>query len=837
MFRRNLCSSVCIGAAAFLTSAAMTFAGGECGPACGKANVECLTGAEFANSRIVGQLRGFPGGPGFCTAWIVAGPDCLITNDHCSPAIGDIVAFNYECTTCQGGECKPVDEYQVIEVVECNAAQDWCLFRVNGNVAALYGQATIDPSPAFVNMPIYEIHHAEGEKKGYDDGQVLALFQNVGCPGSIPEHSVSVIASQGASGSPVFRSDNHCVTAICNCGPPCAPGFVIPMSTAWPNIAAAIDNQTNCNYQLCGQVEPCGPGSGPCDQPNGTPGCNDVACCELICGQDPFCCDTEWDQICADAAIKQCAPPGPCGPGAGPCDQPNGTPGCDDVTCCELICAQDAFCCDTEWDQICADAAIKQCFGPCGPGAGPCDEPNGTPGCDDIACCQKVCAQDSFCCDTEWDQICANLAIDLCGLGTGACCLNGQCSIVTESECLNAGGEFFGVGSVCQPGLCNVCGPGAGPCDQANGTPGCDDVKCCELICAQDPFCCENTWDQICADSAIKQCFKEPTGACCVDNECVIATQADCFNAGGKYFGDGSACSPDLCAPPNPCGPGAGPCDIPNGTPGCDDVACCKLICSQDPFCCDVEWDQICADAAIEQCFAPTGACCVGSDCLEVTAPECADLGGDYFGDGTACTPDLCAVDPCNPLAGSCFEPNGTPGCDEIDCCQAVCDVDPFCCDVEWDQICVDAANDLCLAPPTGACCIDFECFIVTEEECGNAGGKYFGDGTDCAPGVCDEPFPCPGAGPCGQANGSPGCDEQECCELVCGKDPFCCDVEWDQICADAAVELCGACPCAWDLDGDCDVDSADLANLLAAWNQPFGPADLAALLAEWGCN
>ncbi|MCA9290507.1 MAG: hypothetical protein KDA25_05230, partial [Phycisphaerales bacterium] len=47
----------------------------------------------------------------------------------------------------------------------------------------------------------------------------------------------------------------------------------------------------------------------------------------------------------------------------------------------------------------------------------------------------------------------------------------------------------------------------------------------------------------------------------------------------------------------------------------------------------------------------------------------------------------------------------------------------------------------------------------------------------------------------------------------------------------------CGGCPCQWDLDGDCHVGPADLAILLAAWNQPYGPPDLAALLAEWGCS
>ena len=29
-------------------------------------------------------------------------------------------------------------------------------------------------------------------------------------------------------------------------------------------------------------------------------------------------------------------------------------------------------------------------------------------------------------------------------------------------------------------GPCPACGPGAGPCFEANGTPGCEDTECCE---------------------------------------------------------------------------------------------------------------------------------------------------------------------------------------------------------------------------------------------------------------------------------------------------------------------------------------------------------------------
>ncbi len=45
---------------------------------------------------------------------------------------------------------------------------------------------------------------------------------------------------------------------------------------------------------------------------------------------------------------------------------------------------------------------------------------------------------------------------------------------------------------------------------------------------------------------------------------------------------------------------------------------------------------------------------------------------------------------------GSCFGTSATPGCNNESCCHTVCFVDPFCCNAAWDSICVDQAFDLC---------------------------------------------------------------------------------------------------------------------------------------------
>ena len=49
-----------------------------------------------------------------------------------------------------------------------------------------------------------------------------------------------------------------------------------------------------------------------------------------------------------------------------------------------------------------------------------------------------------------------------------------------------------------------------------------------------------------------------------------------------------------------------------------------------------------------------------------------------------------------------CCVAGGGMGCDDIACQEAVCQADPFCCDVSWDSICAGEAGDLCAV--CGAC-------------------------------------------------------------------------------------------------------------------------------------
>ena len=90
----------------------------------------------------------------------------------------------------------------------------------------------------------------------------------------------------------------------------------------------------------------------------------------------------------------------------------------------------------------------------------------------------------------------------------------------------------------------------------------------------------------------------------------------------------------------------------------------------------------------------------------------------DSFGTGTV----RVSIDPFDPACLSsdepCFTSHVTPGCADAICCDAVCAIDAYCCEVEWDVNCFDAAGSVCAG--LGACCtLDGPCLeMAPEAEC-----------------------------------------------------------------------------------------------------------------------
>jgi hypothetical protein len=110
------------------------------------------------------------------------------------------------------------------------------------------------------------------------------------------------------------------------------------------------------------------------------------------------------------------------------------------------------------------------------------------------------------------------------------------------------------------------------------------------------------------------------------------------------------------------------------------------------------------------------------------------------------------------PGDGDCCQPTGLPGCNNTDCCRRVCAIDPFCCDVAWDTICVNEANNFpqCGCGNPNACQPPFNCSGPPATQCGV--GTPFNcfcfevDNNAAGPGICIQDFfctfiPCPAGG------------------------------------------------------------------------------------------
>jgi hypothetical protein len=183
------------------------------------------------------------------------------------------------------------------------------------------------------------------------------------------------------------------------------------------------------------------------------------------------------------------------------CDQAQAGAGFpSDLSCQNTICASDAYCCNTQWDGICASsAALEPACAACLSSAAPayCDQAQGTAGFpSNLTCQNSVCSYDPFCCNNTWDAICASEAV------TDAAC----------ASCLSTAVQVF--------------------CDQAQGTAGFpSNLTCQNSVCSYDPFCCNNTWDAICASeavtdgacaaclsTAIPDCNGDPAGTAFLDN-------------------------------------------------------------------------------------------------------------------------------------------------------------------------------------------------------------------------------------------------------------------------------------------------------------------------------
>ncbi len=259
---------------------------------------------------------------------------------------------------------------------------------------------------------------------------------------------------------------------------------------------------------------------------------------------------TDYDMSYAldiDFDTSGCSIPDPCAGGTGDCCAPTGGPACGDPACCGPVCAQDAYCCDTEWDSTCV--GIAETIAACG-----CATPEN----DDCATAVAVTVPSLTAGFTLGGTI---DAVGDCGTTTTApgvwYSVTGTGNFMTATTCENqapAGSADYDtkISVFCQDCAAPTCVDGnddesgcdfhstIGWCSQAGAEyyimvhGFSDNTGSFELSVFDDGVAC--TGGVECAPPV-------PTGACCHgDATCTIETEEDCTTAGSSWLGEGAEC-------------------------------------------------------------------------------------------------------------------------------------------------------------------------------------------------------------------------------------------------------------------------------------------------------
>ena len=454
------------------------------------------------------------------------------------------------------------------------------------------------------------------------------------------------------------------------------------------------------------------------------------------------------------------------------CNQPQTTAGFIDAPdCAAAVCADDPFCCETQWDAACAAGSIA--YDECIVCRQFCTNATGSAGYPSLTSCQvAVCNLDNFCCETQWDSVCASLASDL-------------------AECEPCAQPF---------------------CDEAQGFAGFALTPACEaVVCGEDPFCCDSSWDGFCAVAALDEpacfpCFSPgtPQPPCTLDLPAVPA----------EAISEGESCGEDL----------NGGCDSSNEsykTITCDQVVVGSAW--ADGGSRDTDWyllnttsegalfvsveAQFPSEILVYESFE---GCPAGTPVLTASTSDYCDQNGllitldagthaivvrPSVTTGYACgsgfndyiltvTSTSCGSQYCN------FTYNFAGFPTDLDCQLAVCNSDSWCCSTSWDGLCASSVFDF----PACDGCIAY----------------------------------------CNNAIGIPGFSgDQDCQDAVCAEDPFCCDTSWDGLCAgEAALQpACANCFSPGTPLPPCGLELPEVPNEALAEGEPCGED------TNGGCN
>jgi len=316
----------------------------------------------------------------------------------------------------------------------------------------------------------------------------------------------------------------------------------------------------------------------------------------------------------------------------------------------------------------------------------------------------------------------------------GACCIPPwSCDFMTRDECARREGTYRGDGSDCSGETCSgaccdqqYCGydcsvRNPGDCAYCQGTFQGYGTRCTDVgIACQPGACCTRNGD--CTQTGPTNCdgtFRgrgtscegadcPPAGACCFDGSCFSLTEQACVGDGGNFRGEGSDCSSETCW---------GACCDSECWGWCEFERPGNCASCQGTF---QGYGTRCTDVGIA---CQTGACCYHfGSCQETREANCAPDNGVFQGLGTTCSAVECPRGACCYPWGSCDDQLTVQGCAQNG--------------GVFSGVGTNCENAAC--PPAGACCIDYDCNVLTQTACTAQGGNFRGAGTVCDGGTCD---------------------------------------------------------------------------------------------------
>jgi hypothetical protein len=184
--------------------------------------------------------------------------------------------------------------------------------------------------------------------------------------------------------------------------------------TCTPSCTGKVCGDDGCGGSCgtCGTGQTCN-SAGQCTGGSCTPSCTGKTCGPDGCGGTCGTCGTG----------QTCGSNGTCSGGGTTCAHTKCTTGtklasgCD--ACVTKICASDSYCCSTAWDNQCVGEVKSICGDSSCSGGSTCAHDKCVTGtklvksCD--SCVTSICNVDSYCCATKWDATCVGEVSSVCG--------------------------------------------------------------------------------------------------------------------------------------------------------------------------------------------------------------------------------------------------------------------------------------------------------------------------------------------------------------------------------------------------------------------------------------